>query len=242
MFRKRCLFVLFVIFAVKPLSLHAFETGALSGRVIDGFGEQISFADVAITSGGSISKITTDSSGNFSVFYSPGDIKLTIKKKGYVPAEQFYMIEEGNDLNLGDIVIWRIPPSGGLFVVGPDDYIKINDAEYYVENIKKEKHYYVKGSPTVIKGQDLRIIDFQTDNPLVMGKTLYRVDSGDSLGSIVFYPSQRYLFNKEDDTYVRIADNVGMRKIRLSPGRYFYCLGQITIRSRIGFGFFFEVR
>ncbi|OOP57316.1 MAG: hypothetical protein AYP45_03945 [Candidatus Brocadia carolinensis] len=128
-----------------------------------------------------------------------------------------------------------------FFFVGESTYLEINKAEYYFESSSKERRFYVKGTPTVFKGQALRIIDFQVDSPLVIGKTLYQVDSKDSVGSIVFYPSQKYALNKEEDSYSKIADNIGMRKVTLSPGRYFYCTGEITIRSKVGNGFFFEI-
>jgi hypothetical protein len=239
MFRKISVLAIAILLALK--TSYAFETGTLHGRVIDGFGKPIPFANIEVLSDGSKSKTTSDPTGIFSVGYNPGNIKLTFNKEGYVPAYIPLSLDERTDLSIGDITLWKIPPKGGLFVVGDDDYIAINNAEYYSESSSKERRFYVKGSPTAVKGQALRIIDFQIDNPLVIGKTLYRVDSKGSVGNIVFYPSQKYVLNKEDDSYTKIADNVGMRKVNLPPGRYFYCTGEITIRSKSGFGFFFEI-
>lgn len=232
--------LIIALFVVK--SLYAFETGTIQGRIIDGFGKPISLANIVVISNGAKSTSSSDSSGNFSVGYSPGNIKITINKEGYVPFYIPLSLDENNDLSVGEIILWKIPPKGGLFVVGSDIYTEINTAEYYSEASSKERRFFVKGSPTVVKSNDLRIIDFQTDNPLVVGKTLYSVDEKGSLGSILFYPSQKYILNKEEDTYMKIADNVGMRKLNLPSGRYFYCTGEITIRSKIGFGFFFEIK
>lgn len=239
MLKKFTVFLIVLLFALK--TSFAFEMGTLRGRVIDGFGKPIPLAHVEALSDGSKSKTTSDQTGIFSVSYNPGNIKLTFNKEGYVPAYIPLSLDEKIDLSVDDITLWKIPPKGGLFVVGDDTYIAINNAEYYSESGSKERSFYVKGSPTVAKGQTLRIIDFQIDNPLVVGKTLYRVDSKGSVGSIVFYPSQKYILNKEEDSYTKIADNVGMRKVNLPPGRYFYCTGEITIRSKTGFGFFFEI-
>ncbi|MCF6154197.1 MAG: carboxypeptidase regulatory-like domain-containing protein [Candidatus Brocadia sp.] len=239
MFRRFCVSIIVMLLTLK--TLHAFESGTIRGRVIDGFGKPIPFADIEALSDGSKSKTSSDPTGTFSVSYNPGNVKLTFSREGYVPAYIPLSFEEKTDLSIDDITLWKIPPKGGLFVVGDSDYIGINNGEYYSESSSKERRFYVKGSPTVIKGQNLRIIDFQTDNPLVIGKTLYRVDSQGSVGSIVFYPSQKYVLNKEEDSYTKIADNVGMRKTDLPPGRYFYCTGEITIRSKTGFGFFFEI-
>ncbi|NUO08005.1 MAG: carboxypeptidase regulatory-like domain-containing protein [Candidatus Brocadia sp.] len=239
MFKKISVSVIVMLIALK--TSYAFETGTLRGRVIDGFGKPISFANIEALSDGSKSKTTSDPTGIFSVSYNPGNIKLTFSKEGYVPAYIPFSLDEKTDFSIDDITLWKIPPKGGLFVVGDSDYIEINRAEYYHESGSKERRFYVKGSPTVIKDQDLKIIDFQTDNPLVIGKTLYRVDSKDSVGSIVFYPSQKYVLNKEADSYTKIADNIGMRRLNLPAGKYFYCTGEITIRSKTGFGFFFEI-
>ncbi len=236
---KNCVSVIVVLLALK--TLYAFEGGTLRGRVIDGFGKPIPSANIEALSNGSKSKTTSNQTGNFTVSYNPGNINLTFTREGYVSAYIPLSLDEKTDLSVDDITLWKIPPKGGLFVVDEKDYREINKAEYYFESSSKERRFYVRGSPTVIKGRDLRIVDFQVDQPLVVGKTLYRVDTKGSLGSIIFYPSQKYLLNTESDSYSKIADNVGMRKINLPPGRYFYCTGEITIRSKNGYGFFFEI-
>ena len=239
MFRKIYFAVIVMLFATK--ALYAMETGTIHGKVIDGFGKPITFANVTVASNGSKSKTTTDTTGVFSIGYNPGNIKLTFDKEGYVPLYIPLTLDENTDLSIGDLILWKIPHKGGLFIVGNDNYTEINNAEYYSEANSKERRFFVKGTPTVIKGPSLKIIDFQTDSPLVVGKTLYSVDSKSSLGCITFYPSQKYLLNREEDAYTKIADNIGMRKMNLPPGKYFYCTGEITTRSKIGFGFFFEV-
>ncbi len=239
MLRKAVLSVIAIFFTAGVL--YAFGGGTLRGRIIDGFGKPITSANISAVSNGIKSKTTSEPTGNFSLSYSSGNIKLTFDKEGYVPVHIPLTLDEEMDLSLDDITLWKIPHQGGLFVVGSNDYTEINKAEYYSESNSKERRFYVRGSPTLIKSKDFKIIDFQTDNPLVIGKTLYSVDSKDSLGSVIFYPSQKYAMNKEDDTYFKIADNMGMRKVNLPPGRYFYCTGEITIRSKVGYGFFFEV-
>lgn len=235
------IFVSMIVVLLAAKAVCAFETATLRGRIIDGFGKPVGLANITVILNASKTKTTSDQTGAFSLSYEPGNLKLTFEKAGYVPLYIPLSLDEKTDLSVGDIVLWKIPPKGGLFIVGNGDYAEINNAEYYSETNSKERRFYVKGTPTVVKGQDIKIIDFQTDNPLVVGKTLYSVEAQGSLGSIVLYPAQKYLLNKEEDVYAKIADNVGMRKINLPPGRYFYCTGEITIRSKVGFGFFFEI-
>jgi len=238
MLKKMLLPMVLLLFVSNVL--YAFDTGTFHGRVIDGFGKPLTAVDVVSSSDGSRSKAISDQTGNFTVNYHAGNIKLTFKKEGYVLFNIPLTLDETSELSLGDITLWKIPPKGGLFIVGNSDYTEINPTEYYSESSSKERQFYVKGTPTVIKSREFKIIDFQTDSPLVTGKTLYRVDSKGSPGSIVFYPSQKYNLNQTEDVYSKIADNVGMRKINLPPGRYFYCVGEITIRSKSGMGFYFE--
>ena len=81
MLRKFCVAVIIILLALK--TSYAFESGTLRGRVIDGFGKPISFANIEAMSDGSKSKTTSDSTGIFSVNYNPGNIKLTFHKEGY---------------------------------------------------------------------------------------------------------------------------------------------------------------
>ena len=175
MYKKICVSVIVVLLASKAVC--AFETGTLRGKVVDGFGKPINFTNIAVVSNGSKTKTTSDAAGVFSIEYTPGNLKLTFDKESYVPLYVPLSLDEKTDLSVGDITLWRIPPKGGLFVVGDGDYIGINNTEYYSEASSKERRFYVKGSPTMVKGQEIKIIEFQTDNPLVVGKTLYSVDS-----------------------------------------------------------------
>ena len=34
---------------------------------------------------------------------------------------------------------------------------------------------------------------------------------------------------------------MGLRYVTLAPGKYYYCIGQLTLRSKLGFGYFFEI-
>jgi hypothetical protein len=234
--------IVFVTLLCVLKASYAFDTGTISGKIIDGFGKPVSSAEIAATSAdGAKTKSITNSDGAFSVSYSSGSVKVSFGKEGYVPVFIPLSLEEKTDISVGDITLWKIPPKGGLFMVGANEYTEIVKCEYYSESDSKERRFYVKGSPTAVKGQNIRIIDFQTDNPLVIGKTLYRVDSKNSVGSIMFYPSTKYVLNKEEDVYTKIADNIGLRRLNLPPGNYFYCTGEITIRSKIGNGYFFKV-
>ena len=69
MYKKICVSVIVVLLASKAVC--AFETGTLRGRVVDGFGKPINFANIAVVSNGSKTKTTSDATGVFSIDYNP---------------------------------------------------------------------------------------------------------------------------------------------------------------------------
>ena len=86
----------------------------------------------------------------------------------------------------------------------------------------------------------MMILDYSKEEPLVVSKKLYRVKDQNLIGNII-YESKNWSFDSVEDQYMKISNNVGLRYVDLEPGKYFYCIGEITLRSRIGYGFFFEI-
>ena len=137
MFRKIYFAVIVMLFATK--ALYAMETGTIHGKIIDGFANLSLLQMLPVASNGSKSKTTTDTTGVFSIGYNPGNIKLTFDKEGYVPLYIPLTLDENTDLSIGDLILWKIPHKGGLFIVGNDNYTEINNAEYYSEANKERR-------------------------------------------------------------------------------------------------------
>ena len=74
----------------------------------------------------------------------------------------------------------------------------------------------------------------------MVGKSLYRITDNDLLGKIVF-ESGDWGVEKVGDEYSEVSNRVGLRYITLEPGKYYYCIGQLTLRSKLGFGYYFEI-
>src|SRR5574341_1106193 len=124
------IFVSVIVTLLASKVLYAFETGTIHGRVIDGFNKPIPFANIEVVSNMAKSKTASDQAGVFSVNYDPGNIRLTFSKEGFVPVYIPLSLDEKTDLSIDDITLWKIPPKGGLFIVGENDYREINNAEY----------------------------------------------------------------------------------------------------------------
>src|SRR4030067_223373 len=100
-----------IVLLLASKAVCAFETGTLRGKVVDGFGKPINSANITVVSNGSKTKTTSDATGVFSIDYNPGNLKLTFDKEGYVPLYVPLSLDEKTDLSVGDITLWKIPPT-----------------------------------------------------------------------------------------------------------------------------------
>jgi hypothetical protein len=130
-----------------------------------------------------------------------------------------------------------------------EDYKKFEYYSFYSERDDNSIRFYVKGEPTktecpedaFVKGRlGLMLLDYSGDEPVVVGKNLYRVMDNNLIGEIEF-KSGDWAIEKVEDEYSEVSSRVGLRYVTLGPGRYYYCIGQLTLRSKIGFGYYFEI-
>jgi hypothetical protein len=107
----------------------------------------------------------------------------------------------------------------------------------------------VQGEPTKIECPEdafeqgnlgVMLLDYSKDAPVVVGKSLYRVTDGNLVGKIEL-KSEEWGVEKIDDEYSAVSSRVGIRYVILKPGKYYYAIGQLTLRSKLGFGFYFEI-
>ena len=87
---------------------------------------------------------------------------------------------------------------------------------------------------------ELMMLDYSKEEPVVVGKNLYRITDNNLVGNIVF-KSGNWGVEHIDDEYSEVSSRVGVRYVRLEPGKYYYCIGQLTQKSRLGFGYYFEI-
>ncbi len=73
-----------------------------------------------------------------------------------------------------------------------------------------------------------------------MGKSLYRVTDDNVVGNIEL-KSEEWGVEKAVDEYSEVSSKVGIRYVILKPGKYCYVIGQLTLRSKLGFGYYFEI-
>ncbi len=241
------------IFILKIFILATFcpavfsKQGTLTGQVVDGFDNALK--DVEIKIKGTEFATKTDENGQYRISYHPGKVEISFGKKGYATQKFLLNIRDITKVSMQKLNLWKLPESGGMFLVRIDDYKKIEKRNYFSKRDDNSISFYAKGDPTKIicpddsfvQGEiEMMILDYSKESPLVVGKALYKLEGDDLIGNII-YKSGGWGINKIDDVYSKISNRVGLRYVKLEPGKYFYCIGEITLRSKVGYGYYFEI-
>ena len=239
---------LLLVFTITAFCSTAFSRqGTLTGQVVDGFDKAVQ--DVEIKIKGTDFVVKTDENGQYLIKSNPGKIVISFRKKGYAKQTIPLTMYDSSTVQLPQLTFWKYPESGGVFLVRMEDYKKFEYASFNSERDDNSISFYVKGEPTKIecpedafvKGRlGLMLLDYSKEEPIVVGKDLYRNTDNNLVGSIVF-KSGDWAVEKVDDEYSEISGRVGLRYVTLEPGKYYYCIGQLTLRSKIGFGYYFEI-
>ena len=241
-------FSLLLVFTITAFCSTALsKQGTLTGQVFDGFDKAVK--DVEIKIQGTDFAAKTDENGQYQIKSNPGKIVISFRKKNYAKQTIPLTVYDASDVQLPQLNIWEYPESGGVFLIRVSDYKKIEYARFFSERNDSSISFYVKGEPTRIECQNeafeqgkiwMMMLDYSKDEPIVVGKNLYRVTDSNLIGNIVF-ESGKWGAEKVDDKYSEVSSRVGLRYITLEPGKYYYCIGQLTLRSKIGFGYYFEI-
>jgi hypothetical protein len=220
----------------------------MTGQVMDGFDKVVKDVEVKIK--GTEFATKTDENGQYSIKYNPGKVVVSYRKKGYAKQTSTLNIRETTAVSVPRLTFWKYPESGGVFLIRMEDYKKLEYVRFDSERDDSSVSFYVKGEPTKIecpenafeKGRlGLMLLDYSREEPIVVGKDLYRVVDNNLIGEIVF-ESGDWAVEKIEDEYSEVASRVGLRYITLEPGKYYYCIGQLTLRSKLGFGYYFEIK
>lgn len=237
-----------LIFAVTAFSPAAFSRqGTLTGQVIDGFDNVVKDVEVKIKKTDFTTR--TDENGQYRINFEPGKIVISFRKKGYTKQTFPLNIREASEVNLPKLTFWKFPESGGVFLVRVNDYKKFEYVSFYSERDDNSISFYAKGEPTKIEcpesafengSIEIMMLDYSKEEPVVVGKNLYRITDNNLIGNIVF-ESGIWGLEHIDDKYSEVSSRVGVRYVRLEPGKYYYCIGQLTLKSKLGFGYYFEI-
>ncbi len=100
------------------------KKAVITGRVYDSFEKPLT--DVNINIDGTEFYATTDSKGEYSIEYVPGDIKVLFSKQGYIDTMFAVNIATESKFPAKKINMYKIPKQQGIFLFGKDDFKPIH--------------------------------------------------------------------------------------------------------------------
>jgi len=245
--RISTIFLLLLLAITLFCSTSFSRQGTMTGQVMDGFDKVVKDVEVKIK--GTEFAAKTDENGQYSIRYNSGKVVVSYRKKGYARQTSSLNIRETSPVSMPRLTFWKYPESGGVFLIRMEDYKKLEYATFNSERDDNSIRFYVKGEPTKIECPSdafeqgkiwLMMLDYSKEEPVVVGKSLYRITDNNMIGDIVFKSGDWGVENIKDE-YSEVSNRVGLRYVTLGPGKYYYCLGQLTLRSKLGFGYYFEI-
>ena len=234
---RRSVFYLPIFAFFICITGYAAGVGTINGRVIDGFGDSLDGVIIKVLN--SKYETTSDSKGNYNISYRPGITKLSFSKTGYTDTVIAVNTSEITDMGVKPVNLWKYPTRGGMYIIKEKHYELINKSSFLAEKEGGVLRFILNDEPTVINTHELAILDYEQKNPLVPGKTLYKVYDDNVIGSL---GASEFPLMTTDDRYIKVVNNIGLRIATLEPGRYFYYTGFMNNRTRMGEGAYFEIK
>jgi hypothetical protein len=193
----------------------------MHGTVLDPFGDGVQGVVVDIV--GTKFSATTDSDGNYSLDYAPGEFIVEFRKEGYTSASKTFKVSEKGPVPVEDVVLYPVPDEPGIYYLGealeptPVTRIERQDQQgamsarykYYAANTE-DRLTVPDGSVTFLDAVDgdQRLVAIRGDG-LILDVTFYLMS-----------PQIHYGDFREDEATAFETENLWLREADLSPGMY----------------------
>lgn len=115
----------------------------INGKLVDNFDNPIEKAKVEIE--GTAFTTETNSDGEYSIEFVPGEIKLKYSKENYLDTILNVNISTKDDFPAQIVKTLKIPPQGGIYIVGEAGYSDLKE----LKNIENENSNYTKYDTTL---------------------------------------------------------------------------------------------
>jgi len=232
----------------------------IEGKVEDVFGNPLSNVKVKIDK--STFSTTTNSSGEYSIDYAPGNIKLYFIKDGYTTQTLTLNIQQKSKYPAEKIVLYPIPKERGMYYVDFDKkrLVKLNingsiKYDYKTDNFfswKTEEKYFlvINKSIPILKSGNIIFIDTTSFKFGLMNVNNQNI----FLHVAIHHPSNDDVLygNNINEKYLEVSNgsNIKVRFAHLQQGKYAFIdyidkkyMGgkEITIPHKNGVGIVFNV-
>ena len=191
------------------------ERSVVTGMVRDNFGVPVEGAQINVDGR---NMAATGADGSFRFSYAPGRVPFLIEGDGYVPAEYSLAIARVEEPLL-EIVVQRLPPEPGLWVVGADGYLPVRNCSQIGQpsNVADMRYLIDKGIPAEVVPDEAGFVTFlDTGEPIGgLGTRIARVGA-----NRVFYRTERTI-STTDTVFTETVFTTQMTPEFRSQGSWF---------------------
>lgn len=218
------------------------EKAIVHGTVKDNFGHPI--AGVTVSIANSAFTASTDSSGDYEIAYVPGNFSVEFAKTGYAEIQVPLNISEKADYPMREVTLTKLPPSGGVFLQGTNNYVPLAVARVASRSassgfMSQQYTYYLDEDQQFASANEIlnKEIEKLPDAELTIFDTYPQplagvsIQNGNDIGSIESGPMSNRSGVKFD---MRKPTQVGSATVRTIPLRAkaaltggVYCLVQV---------------
>lgn len=167
-----------------PLLLSACaENPTAAGFIVDAWDNPIADADVKVTHGESVFRLTTDSGGRYTLDAITGDATIAAAATGYIPNQATYSVDATNQHKLV-VKLYPRPEEAGFYAIGESGFEQLVDVPVEVIGSELEAVFGIQnaGDITLTTG-DLKVLfhtDLKLDQIMRMDLDLHKLEFTES--------------------------------------------------------------
>lgn len=224
---KRQSFYAFILMAwalFVPIHPAFAGKGQIVGKVRDGFGRPVPAVNISVENFDF--SATTNASGEFSVGYVPGKIKVLVSKEGYTSSEVVLDLSAETQVPLKPITLWKIPPQQGIWFVGKGEYVPLLPAKLVIDSKELPSRGLGPAYQYIYWGQGVHTV-LQQANELIFldnhpgDQSLVRLTPEGAVLKVVKDSGRiKDSENLIQDQATAITNGLWIRKITLTAGMY----------------------
>ena len=127
----------------------------IEGRVLNGFGKPVKDATVKVE--GTQFVTTTNSDGEYSVGYVPGNIKVSITKDGFTDTSFSVNIATEAKYPAATVIVYEVPKEHGIYLMQNEQYKPFSKGSVRKQN-------YTRGDWLGMSQSDVYFVNFDENN------------------------------------------------------------------------------
>ena len=205
------------------LILSGCSKARIEGRVVDMFNKPLAGATASVK--GTQYTTTTDSDGEYSLEYVPGDFEVVVSKAGYTDSTSTFKLATKEEVPVAEVMLYLMPAEKGIFLLkataAGDSLVPIPLAKTFYEKRTIGRSYYNQ------QLEEVWYVDGNESNSLTLPITQDSLTFLDNDGLSQVLLANAYA---TEGLYDLVTRRSGMGGMGLFAGDYNYQMNKIPFR------------